>query len=54
MVIYVAKVDATAPDEAVSSTIDYVGRIAGAMNNELNPQPTGNSASETLAAWLAK
>ena len=54
MVIYVAKVDATAPDEAVSSTIDYVGRIAGAMNNELNPQPTGKSASETLAAWLAK
>jgi hypothetical protein len=53
MVIYVAKLDATAPDEAVQGTIDYVARIASAMNKELNPQKEDKSAKETLAAWLA-
>jgi hypothetical protein len=53
MVIYVAKLDATAPDEAVQGTIDYVARIASAMNKELNPQKEEKSAKETLAAWLA-
>ncbi len=54
MVIYVAKLDATAPDEALEGTIDYVARIAAAMNKELNPKKDEKSSSETLAAWLAK
>ena len=54
MVIYVAKLDATAPDEAVKGTIEYVARIAGAMHDELNPKKDEKSATETLAAWLAE
>lgn len=53
MVIYVAKLDATAPDEALEGTIDYVARIASAMHLQLNPKPENKSASETLSAWLA-
>ena len=54
MVIYVAKLDATAPDEALKGTIEYVARIAGAMNDELNPKKDEKSAADTLASWLAK
>lgn len=54
MVIYVAKLDATAPDEALEGTIDYVARIAAAMNKELNPKKDEKSSAETLASWLAK
>jgi len=54
MVIYVAKLDATAPDEALKGTIEYVARIAAAMNKELNPKKDEKSAAETLASWLAK
>ena len=53
MVIYVAKLDATAPDEALEGTIDYVARIASAMHKELNPEEK-KSSSDTLAAWLAE
>ncbi len=53
MVIYVAKLDATAPDEALKGTIDYVARIAAAMSKELNPKKDEKSAADTLAAWLA-
>lgn len=53
MVIYVAKLDATAPDEALEATIDYVARIASAMNKELNPKQDEKSSAETLASWLA-
>ena len=38
MVIYVAKLDATAPDEAVKATIDYVARIANAMSTRTHRQ----------------
>ena len=54
MVIYVAKLDATASDEALEGTIDYVARIAAAMSKELQPKKDEKSSSETLAAWLAK
>ncbi len=54
MVIYVAKLDATAPDEALKGTIDYVARIAKAMSEELNPKKEDKSATETLAGWLTK
>jgi serine protease Do len=52
MIMYVAKLDATAPDEALKGTIDYVARIAGAMHKELNPDKDKKSAADTLAAWL--
>ncbi len=53
MIIYVAKLDATAPDEALEGTIEYVARIAGAMNDQLNPKTEAKTASQTLAGWLA-
>ncbi len=54
LVIYVAKLDATAPDEAVAGTIEYVARIAAAMSKELQPKASEKSAAETLASWLAQ
>ena len=54
MVMFVAKLDATAPDEAVDGTIEYVARIANAMNGQLSPKTAKKTSSETLAAWLAK
>ncbi|TWU59921.1 Periplasmic serine endoprotease DegP precursor [Rubripirellula tenax] len=54
LVIYVAKLDATAPDEAVKGTIEYVARIAAAMAKELKPKADEKSAAETLASWLAQ
>lgn len=53
MVIYVAKIDASASDEAVQGTIDYVARIANAMKLELSPKKDPQSAAEVLASWLA-
>jgi serine protease Do len=53
MLIYVSKLDATAPDEALTGTIEYVARIAKAMSDELTPKKDEKSASETLASWLA-
>ncbi len=53
MLIYVAKVDATASHEALSSTIDYVARLAGAMEKQLNKAEKAKTAEETIAKWLA-
>ncbi|MCC9600209.1 serine protease [Stieleria sp. JC731] len=53
IVFYVAKLDATASDETLESTIDYVARLAGAMQKDLQPKATEESAEATLAAWLA-
>ena len=53
MVLFVAKLDATAPDEALEATIEYVARIANAMSKELNPEQE-QSAAQTLASWLAE
>lgn len=52
VVFYVAKLDATATDEAVESTIDYVARLAAAMQKDLAPKEAQKSAQATLAAWL--
>ncbi|EMB18901.1 S1 family peptidase [Rhodopirellula europaea] len=58
LILYVAKLDATAPDEAVAASIDYVARIAGAMSKQLKsktPEETKTeSSTQTLASWLAK
>ncbi len=53
MLIYVAKVDATASHQALSSTIDYVARLAGAMEKQLSTKEKEKSAEETIAKWLA-
>ncbi len=53
MVIFVAKLDATAPDEALKGSIEYVARIAGAMSKELIPKKDEQTAEATLASWLA-
>ena len=54
LVIYVAKLDATAPDEAIKGTIEYVARISAAMAKELKPKADEKTAAETLASWLAQ
>jgi serine protease Do len=54
MVIYIARLDATAPDEALEGTIEYVARVASAMRDEMNPKKTEKSAAETLASWLVE
>jgi vacuolar-type H+-ATPase subunit E/Vma4 len=53
LILFVAKLDATASDDALEATIEYVGRIANAMEKELAPEETAKSAQETLASWLA-
>ena len=54
VVFFVAKLDATATDEAMESTIDYVARLAAAMQKELAPKTETKSAQETLTAWLSQ
>lgn len=51
---YVAKLDATASDEALESTIDYVARLAAAMAKDLTPTEQQQNAEATLAAWLSE
>jgi hypothetical protein len=53
MLIYVAKLDATASHQALASTIDYVARLAGAMEKQLKTKQKEKSAEETIAKWLA-
>lgn len=54
VVFYVAKLDATASDEALESTLDYVARLAAAMAKELAPKDQQPDAEATLAAWLSE
>lgn len=53
VVFFVAKLDATASDETLQSTIDYVARLAAAMHKDLKPKADAKSAEATLASWLA-
>lgn len=53
VVFFVAKLDATASDETLESTIDYVARLAAAMQKDLKPKADAKSAEATLASWLA-
>ena len=54
MILYVAKLDATASSQAVAGTVEYVARIAGAMNAKLTTKSEKKTASQTLASWLAE
>ena len=53
MLIYVAKLDATASHQALASTIEYVARLAGAMDKQLSGKTKAKSAEQTIAKWLA-
>jgi serine protease Do len=53
LVIYCAKLDATAPADALRSTMEYVAKLTTVMRKELAPADTkAEKASETLDDWL--
>lgn len=54
VVFFVAKLDATASDDAIESTIDYVAQLAAAMAKDLTPKQDAQTAQATLQAWLAQ
>lgn len=54
VLFFVAKMDATASDEAVESTIDYIAQLAAALEKDLKPKTDAKTAKATLAAWLAE
>ena len=53
MLIFVAKLDATASHHALEATIDYVARLTDGLEKDLNVKEEDKTASQTLANWLA-
>lgn len=53
LLIYVTKIDATATPDSLASIVKYTGLITAAMKKELEPKKTAETASDTLANWLA-
>lgn len=53
LVVYCAKLDATASPDAVRSTVEYVAKLANLMKKELAaPATTAKTASDGLEDWL--
>jgi hypothetical protein len=52
LIVYCAKLDATASPDALRSTMEYVAKLTGIMKQELQPKPEVQSASQVLADWL--
>ncbi len=52
LVIYCAKIDATASPAAVKSTIQYVAKLTAIMKKELVPKQEAQDAAQTLDSWL--
>jgi hypothetical protein len=54
LIIYCAKLDATASPAAVKSTMEYVARLTAIMKTQLQPkqQEEQQDASQTLDSWL--
>jgi serine protease Do len=53
LVVYCAKIDATASAEAVRSTMQYVAKLTTIMRKELAPaDPKATTASDKLDDWL--
>jgi serine protease Do len=53
LVVYCAKLDATASPDAVRSTVEYVAKLATMMKKELaTPATTAQKASDGLEDWL--
>lgn len=53
LLIYLAKIDATATADSLASVVEYTGKITAAMKKELEPKKTAQAASDTLEDWLA-
>lgn len=53
LIVYCVKMDATAPPDAVKSTMNYVGKLSVTMKKELTPAAKTASSTETLNSWLA-
>lgn len=54
LIIYCVKLDATASPDAVKSTMEYVAQLTSVSKKTLQPKQDGQTASQTLDAWLAK
>ncbi len=54
LIIYSAKLDATATPATLKSAMEYVAKLTVAMKKELLPKEEAKSASATLTEWLAK
>jgi serine protease Do len=53
LILYCAKMDATASPDAVKSTVEYVAKLAALMKKELaTPETTAQKASDGLDDWL--
>ncbi len=52
LVIYCAKLDATATPAAVKSTMEYVAKLTAIMKTELEPKQEAQDATQTLDDWL--
>ncbi len=53
LLIYVAKIDATATPDSLASIVEYTGQITASMRKELAPKASAETASDTLKNWLA-
>lgn len=53
LVLYVAKLDASATPAALASVVEYTGKISAAKRKELEPKKAPLAESDTLQAWLA-
>ncbi len=53
VIVYVAKIDATATPDTLKSTMEYVAKLTRSMQKELNPDVKTQDASDTLKDWLA-
>lgn len=53
LVVYCAKLDATASPDALRSTMQYVAKLSAIMRKELSPaEAKAASSTDTLDAWL--
>ncbi len=53
LVMYCAKIDATAAPDAVKSTMEYVAQLTSVSRKSLLPKETVQNASQTLESWLS-
>lgn len=54
LVIYCAKLDATAAPDAVKSTMEYVGQLTNLSKKTLASKDTAENPAQTLDSWLGK
>lgn len=54
LIIFCAKIDATATHDSVKSTIEYVAKLTRSMRSALSPKIEAKNAKETLSDWLGE